>query len=348
MSVFNGEEFLAEAVESILAQTFSDFEFIIIDDGSTDKTAGILAGYSKRDARIRIFSQKNSGRAESLNRGMELAKAPLIARMDADDLSLPSRLKEQVEFLETHPSVGVLSGAYEQIDSSGRLLGTIRLPLDDTDIRAQMLKWNAMCHPAVMMRKDAALASGGYRKPLLDADDYDLWLRISERTQLANLEQVVLKYRIHARQASIKNMTHQAWCVLAAASAAEFRRRGEPDPLSDVREINPDVLAVLGVPAAEIQRVIVGMCKHWIALVHESEPELAIRINSGLSRLSPYDAFQRPVLADLWLSAGAAHFKRRRLARSVFSTTRALLMRPLLIGRPLWKMAVRAGAAFRT
>src|SRR5579862_2517303 len=198
MSVFNGQAFLREAIESILAQTFTDFEFIIIDDGSTDRTGEILAAYGKHDSRVRIFSQENKGRAESLNRGIELATAPLVARMDADDISFPHRLKEQVDFLDNHPEVGLLSGAYDLVASGNKILDTIRLPGGDAEIRATLLHSNPMCHPAVVMRKDIALASGGYRKQLLDADDYDLWLRMAEHTRLANLDQVILKYRVHS------------------------------------------------------------------------------------------------------------------------------------------------------
>src|ERR1700719_2523166 len=198
MRALNGDAFLAEAVESILAQTVTDFEFIIIDDGSTDKTPEILSMYADRDARVRVFQQENRGRAESLNRGIELSRSRYIARMDADDIALPDRLNEQVNFLAHHPEVGLLGGAFELITGSGRLR-TVRPPLDDQHIRTLMLRFNPMCHPTVMMRKDLVLASGGYRKALLDADDYDLWLRIGERSRLANLDKVVLQYRLHPR-----------------------------------------------------------------------------------------------------------------------------------------------------
>ena len=116
--------------------------------------------------------------------------------MDADDIALPDRLKEQVEFMEQHPQVGVLGGAFDLINTSGRVLKTVRFPSEDSTLRSIILVDNPICHPAVVMRKDVVLASGGYRKVLIDADDYDLWLRISERSQLANLQQCVLRYRI--------------------------------------------------------------------------------------------------------------------------------------------------------
>ena len=253
MSVYNGQAFLAEAIESILNQTFRDFEFLIVDDGSTDATPEILSTYAKQDGRIRIVRHQNKGRAVSLNIGIEQSKSPYVARMDADDISLPNRLKEQVEFMERHPEVGLLSGSYERIDGEGRLLDTVPLLPRNEEIKLAMLVNNAMCHPAAMMRREVAIACGGYRKAFLDADDYDLWLRMSERSQLANLEQPILQYRVHSQQVSIVNSSHQMLCVFAARTAAAFRKQGRPDPFSGVTQITPELLGKLGVTTAEIQ-----------------------------------------------------------------------------------------------
>jgi glycosyltransferase involved in cell wall biosynthesis len=253
MSVYNGERFLSEAVQSILGQSFSDFEFVIVDDGSTDKSSEILAQYMRRDDRIRVHRHTNKGRAVSLNIGIELSKGRYIARMDADDVALPNRLKEQVDFMELHPEVGLLSGSYERIDAKGQPLDTVRLLPRDEEIKVAMLVSNAMCHPAAMFRREVAMACGGYRKVFLDADDYDLWLRMSERIQLANLEQPILRYRVHSKQASIANSRHQMLCVLAARTGAVFRKQGRPDPFSGVEEITPELLGKLGVTKAEIQ-----------------------------------------------------------------------------------------------
>lgn len=256
MSVFNGQAFLAEAIESILNQAFRDFEFLIVDDGSTDATPEILSTYTKQDRRIRIVRHENKGRAVSLNIGIGLSKSLYVARMDADDISLPNRLKEQFEFMERHPAVGLLSGSYERINAEGRLLDTVRLLPTDEEIKLAMLVNNPMCHPAAMMRRDVAIACGGYRKAFLDADDYDLWLRMSELSQLANLEQPILQYRVHSKQVSIVNSSHQMLCVLAARTAAAFRKQGRPDPFSGVEQITPDLLRKLGVTSTEIQNAL--------------------------------------------------------------------------------------------
>src|SRR6185437_13628365 len=168
------------------------------------------------------------------------------------------------------------------------------------------------CHPAVVMRKDVALAAGGYRKALLDAEDYDLWLRMSERTKLANLDQVLLKYRVHPRQMSIQKIEHQTWCVLAARAAAAVRKRGKPDPLSQVNEVTRQLLGDLGLTDTEIRRALVDVYRYWIGVLYQSDPELALRINGEALELSSANSIQRRVLADLWLTAAAIHYKQGR------------------------------------
>ena len=348
MSVFNGERFLAQAVESILHQTFRDFEFVIIDDGSTDNTAAILSRYASDDARMRVFRQENAGRTASLNIGIRLAQGKYIARMDADDISLPHRLKEQADFLNHHPEVGLLSAAYDLMGPDNKILSTIRLPAGDPEIRTRMLDYNAMCHPAVTMRKDIVLSAGGYRRAFSESEDYDLWLRMAERTRLANLEEVVLRYRIHSGQASIQNMQHQTWCILAARAAASLRRSGKPDPLWSLKEITPACLAALGVTEEEIRRALVRDHMNWIWLLQQSDPELAIRVNTRLARLSSSESMQRPALADTWLKAAAAQYKRGTPTRAFFSAVRGLLIRPIVVGRPVKRACARLASALRS
>src|SRR5260370_12285217 len=147
MSVFNGQAFLSEAIESILGQTLREFEFLVIDDGSTDKTSEILAEYVNRDERIRVLRHENKGRAASLNVGIGLATGKYIARMDADDVALPYRLAEQMEFMERHPEVGLLRGAIELLSATGRAIKTSQPPLQDTEINSLILRYNPMFHP---------------------------------------------------------------------------------------------------------------------------------------------------------------------------------------------------------
>ena len=346
MSVFNGEAFLSESVESILAQTFPDFEFVIIDDGSTDNTADILSAYAKRDSRLHVFSQQNRGRAESLNRGIELASGRYIARMDADDVATPNRLQDQVNFLERHTDVCLLGGTCELITCNGQVMQVIRCPLEDSAIQSDMLVGNPMWHPAVTMRKEIVLASGGYRKALVDAEDYDLWLRMAERSRLANLPQIVLRYRIHPAQVSIQNMIHQTWCALAARSASSFRKRGSPDPLVGVEEITPRLLSTLGVTESQIEHALAGVYMDWIGILRQIDPELALQIVARLLHMSSSESIKPSMLADTWLNAASIHYKQRRFVKALVSLGRGLLARPIIAARPVKRVCAHL-AAFR-
>jgi glycosyltransferase involved in cell wall biosynthesis len=195
MSVFNGERYLAEAVESILGQNFHDFEFIVINDGSTDRTSVILESYLKIDPRLRVHHQEHKGLVESLNFGCALARGKYVARTDADDIAIEDRLMRQVDFMEKHPDIGVLGGAVQVIDSTGKALETSVNPAEDKDIKLALLRGHCpFWHPSVLMRTDVFVSTGGYRKIVSGAEDHDLWLRIADHYRLANLETVVLKY----------------------------------------------------------------------------------------------------------------------------------------------------------
>jgi glycosyltransferase involved in cell wall biosynthesis len=231
MSVYNGERYLREAVDSILAQTFGDFEFLIVDDGSTDGTAGILASCS--DSRIRLIrNETNLGLTRSLNRGLTLARGKYIARQDADDVALPERLAVQVDHLEAHPEVIALGGRLCFIDSDGARIGEEARVVDHEDIVAQLMQGiGAVPHPAVVMRTDAVRQVGGYREEFRAAQDVDLWLRLAECGQLANLEQVIAYYRVHEEQVSIARRRLQRDAAERAVIEA-LRRQGSPIPSS--------------------------------------------------------------------------------------------------------------------
>ena len=196
MSVYNGESYLREAIESILNQNYTDFEFIIIDDASTDATAAILDGFD--DLRIvRSRNEENIGLTRSLNKGLATAQGDYIARMDADDISLPERLGKQVDFLEAHPEVGVLGSAVHVINNNGDLSHIWRLPAEHAVIRWRLCFNDPIAHPTAMMRREALERVGGYDADFVSAQDYDLWRRLSHVTQLSNLQEVLLLLRRH-------------------------------------------------------------------------------------------------------------------------------------------------------
>jgi glycosyltransferase involved in cell wall biosynthesis len=179
MSVFNGGPSLSRAIESILNQTFKNFEFIIINDGSTDESLQIIKSYADADPRIVVLNQSNHGLIYSLNRGIRHARADLIARIDADDSSHPQRFEKQVAALRAFPEVSVIGSSFSLVDQNDHTIRTFVPPSDDIDIRRQLFSRNPLCHGSVMMRKDTIESVGLYHASAVVAEDYDLWVRVA-------------------------------------------------------------------------------------------------------------------------------------------------------------------------
>ena len=203
MSAYNGEKYIIESIESVLNQTFRDFEFIIINDGSTDKTLEIIKKYARIDKRIRLIDNgKNIGLIKSLNKGLEAAKGKYIARMDADDFSLPERFSIQYNLLEKNKDIFLLGSGYYIINFKGEIIGKVSREFDSVELREKLLTNNVIHHPTVMFRNLGYLF---YRDKMIYCEDYDLWLRfLSERKNLFVLENCLLKYRIHEGSISSK------------------------------------------------------------------------------------------------------------------------------------------------
>ena len=190
LPVRDGARFLREALDSVLAQTLTDFELLVVDDGSTDQTPQILA--SVRDERMRVIRQEPLGLVAALNRAVAEARAPLLARMDADDVSLPDRLDRQVAYLDARPDVALVVVGTE---ASG---GTrIVLPDDDAALRRRLLLRNPFAHGAVAVRAEAVAHAGGYRADYGANEDYDLWRRIARDRQLGAVPEILYRYREH-------------------------------------------------------------------------------------------------------------------------------------------------------
>ncbi|HSJ14770.1 MAG TPA: glycosyltransferase [Longimicrobiales bacterium] len=199
MSVFNGERYLQEAIDSILRQRYRDFEFIIIDDASKDSTAAILGRCD--DPRIRVLrNSANRGLAESLNRGLAVARGEFIARQDADDISEPDRLGAQVAFLDAHPDVALLGSAHTEIDAEGGVLAQVDANCDHVTILWAMLFYCPFAHTAVMFRRQPVLeAVGVYDASFRYSMDYEYWTRIAARFRVANLAEPLVRLRFHER-----------------------------------------------------------------------------------------------------------------------------------------------------
>jgi len=263
MTVYNGERFLAEAVESVLGQTLSDLELVVVDDGSTDSSGRMLAEYAAIDPRVVVHRQANSGAPAALNRALELASAPLVARLDADDVSMPDRLEEQRRFLLEHPQVGMVGGQAAVIDENGREVAEMRFPLSDEAIREQLRHTTAFVHSSVMLRKELLSRTGGYRAQFETAEDLDLWLRVAACSKLAHLPQEVVSYRIHPNQVSNK-IELQAVRILAARESARRREAGLEDSLLEAAPIDEAALLSLGIPRAEVDAGVVESAV-WLA-----------------------------------------------------------------------------------
>lgn len=198
MPAYNAEKYIAEAIDSILAQTFGDFEFIILNDCSTDRTEQIILSYS--DERIvYLKNEKNMGVAATLNRGLSVARGEYIARMDADDISLPERFARQVAYLDEAPQTAVL-GCNVECFEDGKTLSTGGSSTDPAQMRVDMFFSCGLAHPGVMMRRAVIAEQGGYDPEFEGLEDYELWCRVQENWQILALPEVLLRYRIHGGQ----------------------------------------------------------------------------------------------------------------------------------------------------
>jgi glycosyltransferase involved in cell wall biosynthesis len=228
MPVYNAAAHLAEAVRSVLAQSFADFELLIINDGSTDNSAQILKRFS--DPRLRILDQKNCGVVAALNRGIREARGSLICRMDSDDICIPDRLARQAEYLDAHSDIALVGGFITTIDEDGHELApVVPYPLTHEEIWAGLgvRPW-VMCHPAVMFRRQAALDAGLYDPAFLHAEDAEFFARLMSRHRAANLPRVVLRYRLRRGGVSMKNKRHGQINAALVAEMIRQWRPGEP------------------------------------------------------------------------------------------------------------------------
>ncbi|MGL3819941.1 glycosyltransferase family 2 protein [Sphingopyxis sp. R3-92] len=238
MSVYNNAPYLPKSIESILGQTCGDFEFIVIDDGSTDGSAAIMDGYASRDARMRVVHQENRGTIAAASRGLGLAQAELIARMDGDDIADPLRFEKQVAFLDAHDDVGALGTWIRVIDEDDapRLPGGDP-PTDPATITESLRHSSPIMNPTAMMRKSVADRVGGYRPAYRHCEDYDYWLRFSEQAKLANLPERLLLYRYYGGQVSQKHATTQLIGTVIAYAAYQERIAGRADPTEGLTEM---------------------------------------------------------------------------------------------------------------
>jgi glycosyltransferase involved in cell wall biosynthesis len=227
MSVRNGETFLAEAIESVLNRTFRDFEFVIVDDGSTDGTSQILRNFEQKDRRIRVVVREHRGRTVSLNEVLSISTGELVAIMDGDDMAAPERLQKQVDFLNENQNCVALGGEVMFVDAKGRPLGRGNHPRGHAEIRRCLLLGDgaALSQPVVMFRRRAFQEVGGYNEDFEVVQDLDLFLRLSEVGLVENLPDILLFWRQHPL--SINRTRFKEWRrVKQQIISAAIRRVG--------------------------------------------------------------------------------------------------------------------------
>ena len=330
MPVYNGERFVVEAVRSIVAQTFADFELLVIDDGSIDRTAALLEAERKADPRIVVHRQPvNAGFKAALDEGCARARGRYIARMDADDISLPARLERQVAFLEQHPDVGAVGSAIQVINEYGARGRTKSYPLGSGLAAWSMVFFNSLAHPATMLRRATFEALGGYPAGCAGGtEDYAIFLEIARISRLANLADVLLLYRMWGG-----NMTKTKWeaqevdavRLLRQFLANAFSVELSSDDAFALRGLSRDEYPRDAAQAARVGSIIDRLVAHFAELFagHPDDVQ-AIRLDAGVRLL---------LLAALAARHGSA--------RSLSLAARALAISPASLAAFAGKVARR-------
>ncbi|SMF69799.1 glycosyltransferase family 2 protein [Allosphingosinicella indica] len=290
MGAYNAQPYLAEAIESILSQTFGDFEFLIVNDGSTDGSGDVIDAYAARDPRVRALHQPNAGLVASLNRAIDEARAPLIARMDADDISLPDRFEKQLAFMAANPDYGVVGTATDDIDEQGRITRNLDYhPLDHESFLEALDGRPLICHPSVIMHRDVLVAVGGYRRAFVHCEDYDLWLRLSQHTRICSIKDRLFQYRRSWTQVSTAFNVQQQIGAAVAFFAHQERIAGRPDPTEGLDKLPPidaldDLFGRPGVAQAVRARVAPNLLHSGEALRSDGFDLLLRHIADGGAR----------------------------------------------------------------
>lgn len=256
MPVRNAEPFLRASIDSVLRQTLDDFEIIAIDNDSSDSSGGVLQDYARRDPRIRLFHHMQPGIVGALAVGLAEARAPLVARMDADDIAHPERLARQVAGLDGDPELAALGSAASLVDETGQERGLVCPPVGHEEIIAALPERNCMIHPTVMFRLAAVEAVGAYRAAYLGCEDYDLWLRLSERFRIGNLADVLLSYRVHANQATNASLERRILAEIASLVGAQRRKAGGADLGNPALGFDAALLKQLGVEPRGLSKML--------------------------------------------------------------------------------------------
>jgi GT2 family glycosyltransferase len=233
--VHNGERYLAQAIESVLAQTHRDLELILVDDGSTDGTAAIIRRFAEGDRRVRVLAQENRGVAAAGNRGLQEAKSEWVARLDADDVFLPEKLARQFDFLRRNPDAKIVGTLACFINHAGRPLGLVGTegPFTPADFHRLVREDRPIyfVNSSTLMHRETVLAVGGYRGPFAPAEDVDLWIRMAEKGHLMlKVPEPLLLYRMHGASLTMTQNARQRMLTRWAIACGQARVKGMPEP----------------------------------------------------------------------------------------------------------------------
>jgi glycosyltransferase involved in cell wall biosynthesis/radical SAM superfamily enzyme YgiQ (UPF0313 family) len=279
MSVYNGERFVREALQSIYSQTYQDYEVVIVDDGSTDRTPDILT--QMKDSRTVIYrNAENMGLTRSLNMGLRLCRGDYVARMDADDVSHPCRLEQQVRFLDGHPDCLVVGTWCYRIDVDGQIVGHWRPRTASEEVRTRLMTANAVAHGSAMIKRAALVEVGGYDEMYECAQDYDLWLRLSERGDIRNLPEQLYGLRSWPQAISTRRKTEQEAFAARARDAARKRRVGRDRVVQGDQDAN--------------NRALDYLCQAWTAF-EQRRFEAATAHVTRYRQMVDYALFERAV-----------------------------------------------------
>lgn len=284
MPVYNGEKHIREAIESILGQTFRDYEFLVINDGSTDRSVEIIISY--RDPRIRLaHNDTNSGLIFTLNRGLALATGEFICRMDQDDISLPERLARQVAFMESRPEIAVCGGWFRKFGAGRSKI--VRWRTDADGIRCGLLFDAMVGHPTVILRRDFIRKYGlQYDPAYKNAEDFALWVRVAEHGDLANLGEVLLLYRVHPAQITQRASAGQRETA-GKVRLAQLRKMGiDPSPAEFAIHQAVSTCVFTGVDN------LFARAEEWLCRLKDANDR---------ARIYPEPAFSR-LLVERWLT----------------------------------------------
>ncbi len=240
MPCYNGEKWLKESIESVLQQTFVNFELLIIDDGSADTSKEIIEEYKRRDLRIISVYKSHTGATDSQNVGIQTARGEWIARIDQDDVCEPKRLAKQLSFVKANPTIDLLGSGFIEIDKDGRFIKQHFYPQQHESLTANLSSLKKFFpHSSAFYRSKAARAAGGYNVRFTRADDWDLWLRLSEKGKIASLPEPLVKIRKHAEQMSLAEGNTRSFFDSIAASTCYFlRKAGHASPSMDPSDTN--------------------------------------------------------------------------------------------------------------